>query len=71
MERQLDEFSTFVRYGEAISIIHKVKQQAHDFMDSQVLPRRPLDWIQTLNRKNTELLRLKVRLAMDIYRKRS
>ena len=40
-ERQLDEFSTFVRYGEAISIIHKVKQNANAFMDSQVLPRRP------------------------------
>ena len=39
--RKLNEFSTFVRYGEAVSIIQKVRKTATLFMDSQVLPRRP------------------------------
>lgn len=59
MERQLDEFSTFVRYGEAISIIHKVKQQAHDFMDSQVLPRRPFGLDSNIKPKEHGTIKVK------------
>jgi site-specific DNA-methyltransferase (adenine-specific) len=39
--RKLDEFSTFVRYGEAMNIIHKVMKSTSHCMDEQVLPRRP------------------------------
>jgi site-specific DNA-methyltransferase (adenine-specific) len=40
-ERKLNEFDTFVRYGESISIIHKVRNKSPHFMNEQVMPRRP------------------------------
>lgn len=39
--RRLNEFPTFVRYGEAVNIIQKVRNKTTLFMDNQVLPRRP------------------------------
>lgn len=39
--RRLNEFPTFVRYGEAVNIIQKVRNKTTFFMDNQVLPRRP------------------------------
>lgn len=39
--RKLNEFNIFVRYGEALSIIRKIRGKASHFMDEQVLSRRP------------------------------
>jgi len=57
--RRLNEFSTFVRYGEAVSIIQKVQNTATLFMDSQVLPRRPFGLDSNSNLQDTGEVRVK------------
>ncbi|MDR1776848.1 MAG: Eco57I restriction-modification methylase domain-containing protein [Desulfovibrio sp.] len=39
--RKLNDHHIFVRYGEALSIIEKVKEKATDFMDSRVSSQKP------------------------------
>ncbi|MBD5151788.1 MAG: restriction endonuclease [Oscillibacter sp.] len=57
--RKLSEFSTFVRYGEAVSIIQKVRNKATLFMDSQVLPRRPFGLDSNAHLQDTGEIKVK------------
>ena len=57
--RKLNEFSTFVRYGEAVSIIQKVRNKAMLFMDSQVLPRRPFGLDSNIHLQDTGEIKVK------------
>lgn len=39
--RKLNEFEMFVRYNEALSIIHKIKDNSNDFLSSIITSRKP------------------------------
>lgn len=42
--RKLDEFPVFVRYNEAISVIHKIQSQTSTFLDSKISSRNPFGY---------------------------
>ena len=52
-ERKLDEFKTFIRHGEAVSIVRKVMRQAELRMNKQVSGRKPFG-LATTERPKTK-----------------
>lgn len=46
--RYLDEFETFIRFNQAVPIVHKIRAISQEFMDDRVLSRNPFGLVSSV-----------------------
>lgn len=54
--RDLNEFDIFIRYNEAVSIIHKVMKKTHNTMENMVSPQTPFGFLTSFRGRSNKAI---------------